>query len=266
MLDMRVRILIILSVLMVMLASCSKKEHYAIPNKANRLYVLEYHSVVADDSLVLASTMISADKMEADLKWLLENGYTTVLPRELVGGMPMPAKPVILTFDDGYRDNYECLFPLLKKYNMKAEINVLVSSVVSSERRPFLSWSQCREMSESGLVEIGSHTYNLHNSKETSEYAQGIARMTGESDDDYNDRVMGDLRKSIQIIEENVGSSVVSFAYPYGITDKYLSPYINHLFPVTFCSSEGVADISKDLHKLPRYIVTMNTSLASFME
>ncbi len=263
---MKIRILIILSLVSFFVVSCRKNEHYAQPKDYESLYVLEYHSVVAADSLVLASTMISSDKMEADLKWLSENGYTTVLPRELIGGIPLSGKTVILSFDDGYRDNYECLFPLLKKYNMKAVINVLASSVVSDERRPFLSWRQCREMSESGLVEIGSHTYNLHNPDETAEYARGISRMTGECDDDYYERVMGDLRKSVQIIEENVGTTVVSFAYPYGITSKYLSPYIDNMFPVTFCSMDGVANISEDFHMLPRYVVTTTTSLESFME
>lgn len=251
---------------MIFMVSCEKEQKYSEIKKNHKaLYVLEYHSIAADDNSVMASTFVSQQKFEADLKWLSDNGYTTVLPREIVYGVEMPEKPVILTFDDGYYDNYVYLFPLLKKYNMKAVINVLVSNIVSDERRPFLSWTHCREMVESGLVELGSHTYDLHYSDETDMHANGIARMNGESDEDYRDRVMYDLIKSVQIIEEEVGTTVVSFAYPYGITDKFIFQDIKKMFPITFCSSEGIAKFSSNMQYLPRFCITNDRDLSSFM-
>ena len=85
-----------------------------------------------------------------------------MLPRELAGGEPLPEKPLLITFDDGYRSNYELLFPLLQAYQMKAVVSIMVyMQDVSADN--FLSWDMCREMADSGLVEIGSHAYSLHN-------------------------------------------------------------------------------------------------------
>lgn len=105
---------------------------------------------------------VTAGRMEEDLKWLRDNGYHTVLPRELADGEDLPKKAVLLTFDDGYRSNYQLLYPLLEKYRMKAVISI-ITCMPDLPADNFLSWDMCREMTDSGLVEIGSHTNHLHN-------------------------------------------------------------------------------------------------------
>lgn len=78
------------------------------------LPILMYHDVTdgptSDNPMV-----VTTEKLEGDLCWLKENGYHTILPRELTAGEPLPEKPVLLTFDDGYVSNYRLLFPLLQK-------------------------------------------------------------------------------------------------------------------------------------------------------
>ena len=85
------------------------------------LPILMYHDVTdgptSDNPMV-----VTTEKLEGDLCWLKENGYHTILPRELTAGEPLPEKPVMITFDDGYVSNYHLLFPLLQKYQMKAAI------------------------------------------------------------------------------------------------------------------------------------------------
>ena len=127
--------------------------HMPIPEE-DALPILMYHHLVADGEECNDMT-VTVGRMEKDLKWLQDNGYHTVLPRELAAGDPLPEKPVLLTFDDGYRSNYELLFPLLEKYQMKAVISIItyMQDVSASN---FISWDMCREMTESGLVEIGS--------------------------------------------------------------------------------------------------------------
>ena len=135
---------------------------WQMPIPADRaLPVLMYHHIVEDGEPCNDMT-ITVSRMEQDLRWLTEHGYHTVLPRELAGGEPLPEKPLLITFDDGYRSNYELLFPLLQAYQMKAVVSIMVyMQDVSADN--FLSWDMCREMADSGLVEIGSHAYSLHN-------------------------------------------------------------------------------------------------------
>ena len=136
------------------------------------LPILMYHDVTdgptSDNPMV-----VTTEKLEGDLCWLKENGYHTILPRELTAGEPLPEKPVMITFDDGYVSNYRLLFPLLQKYQMKAAICLIVSLTDEDpEGHGHLTWDMCREMQASGLVEIGSHTYALHNLEQTATILQ----------------------------------------------------------------------------------------------
>lgn len=140
------------------------------------LPILMYHDVTdgptSDNPMV-----VTTEKLEGDLCWLKENGYHTILPRELTAGEPLPEKPVMITFDDGYVSNYRLLFPLLQKYQMKAAICLIVSLTDEDpEGHGHLTWDMCREMQASGLVEIASHTYALHNLEQNGLFCQGSQR------------------------------------------------------------------------------------------
>ena len=128
-----------------------------LPSLSPRVTVLMYHDVVPDGSPT-NGMQVTASRFEADMRWLQDNGYTTVLPRELASGEPLPDKAVMVTLDDGYAGNYTYAFPVLQKLNMKAAIAVVVSLV---DQNGMLSWDMCREMSRSGLVEIGTQAKKL---------------------------------------------------------------------------------------------------------
>lgn len=144
------------------------------------LPILMYHDVTdgptSDNPMV-----VTTEKLEGDLCWLKENGYHTILPQELTEGEPLPEKPVMITFDDGYVSNYRLLFPLLQKYQMKAAICLIVSLTDKDpEGHGHLTWDMCREMQASGLVEIASHTYALHNLEQNGDYfAKGVNGIRG---------------------------------------------------------------------------------------
>ena len=226
------------------------------------LPVLMYHHVVYDGQECNEMT-VTAGRLEQDLRWLAENGYQTVLPRELAAGQPLPEKPVLITFDDGYRSNYDLAFPLLQKYRAKAAIAIMVYMQDMSGGN-FLTWDMCREMTDSGLVEIGSHGYVIHNldgrmGNFVAGQANGVQRKKGESDMDFQCRVLEDLRYSYQRIAMELGTAPVFFAYPFGKTDPDADAYLQGLFPVTVVTGAGkyAADLSKGLWQLPRFTVTM---------
>lgn len=119
-----------------------------------RVPVLMYHGV-SDDMWGMTALFVSPADMEAQIKYLVDNGYTTIWFEDLVH-VDEIEKPVILTYDDGYADNYHELFPILKKYNVKATIFVVTGTVDNNPN--FLTSQQVRELSDSGLVSIQSHT------------------------------------------------------------------------------------------------------------
>ena len=246
------------------------KQDTVKPVVNKRITALTYHGVVSADSLVKYSTQVSVQKLETDFKWLADNGYTTILPRELLSIDTIKPKTIIITFDDGYYNNYLYMYPLLEKYGLKAEINVIVNWITEERKNGWLTWDECREMSQSGRVEIGSHTFNLHNPTNGGSYilggVNGVGREVDENDTDYIERITADLQKSKDVIKERVGIEPVSFAYPYGEGNLFINSYISDLFAITFLTNNGKFNPKGDLHLLPRKSVTMETSLKNILK
>lgn len=243
-------------------------KHEPVSYDGRRLPILMYHHVVREGETCNEMT-VTDTRLNADLQWLTENGYHTILPRELAEGKALPDKPILITFDDGYRSNYELAYPLLQKYQAKAVISIMVymQDVCASS---FLSWDMCREMEDSGLVEIGSHTYLLHNLDDrngnfTPHGINGIQRKPDESDDNFQTRVLDDIKKSQDRIEEKLQRKVTFFAYPYGIVEPDAQPLVDSLFPVTVVTKKGTADLTDGLQNLPRWTVTMKTKLSRIL-
>lgn len=226
--------------------------------------ILMYHHLIPESAATgeFDGMTVTAERLEADLLWLRENGYETVLPRELAAGEPLPEKPVMITFDDGYRSNYELLFPLLQKYQMKAAIAVIVKNQDNNSAN-HLSWDMCREMTESGLVEIGSHTYDLHQTLD--EHTRGVGRKTGEKRPGYWLRVLPDLLKSYSRIRKETGAAPTMFAYPYGATEATLLTPLHRLFRVTLTTQTGTASLRGGLYELSRYAVRMDITPAQIL-
>ena len=219
------------------------------PAGNTQLYILMYHSVVPD-GIPCNEWTTNESQLRADLQWMAEHGYTTVLPRELAAGNPLPKRAVLITFDDGYGDNYDVAFPVLMEFGAKAVISPAVV-YLETEAPGMLSWEMCREMLASELIEIGSHTYDLHDQVPGMPF--GIPRRRGESRQAYEKRVFPDIETSIQLLESNLGREITFFAYPYGQTDAWASAFLREHFAVTVTTKERVANISGGLYDLPRY-------------
>jgi peptidoglycan/xylan/chitin deacetylase (PgdA/CDA1 family) len=117
---------------------------------------------------------------------------------------PLPADAIVLTFDDGYVDFYTNAYPILKKYNLKATVYVITKFI---GRQGYIDWDMIREMQNSGLITIGSHT-TMHNN------LPSLSLST----------LSADLRTSKAELEEKLGVPVEDFCYPSG---KYNSDVVN---------------------------------------
>lgn len=185
--------------------------------------IVMYHGIT-ESSENKSEYFISRSLFENDLKWYRDKGYTTILPSQLYAyvaeGSCLPSKPILLTFDDGYCNNYTYAFPLLQKYNMKAVISIIGSdSDIASEdiyRVPAncnLSWGEIALMAKSGLVEFGNHTYNLHR---ISGGRKGANQKADESLEAYHEVLIADIAKNQEKIRSATGSAPLMFAWPYG--------------------------------------------------
>ncbi|MBO5478458.1 MAG: polysaccharide deacetylase family protein [Clostridia bacterium] len=149
------------------------------------------------------------ESFEENIKTILENGYTIISMQELNDAYnlktELPSKPIIITFDDGYYSNYEYIYPILKKYNVKVSIFIVTDKVGKKiDGKKYLGWNECLEMQNSGLVEIFSH------SKRHVFYDKLGARV-----------IRDDVKESYQEIEKNLGKQNLKvFAYPYGAYTK----------------------------------------------
>lgn len=189
--------------------------------------ILMYHGV-SDVKKIQNDYVISPQEFEDDLKALKENGYTSVFISDVISFAEnkgsLPEKPIVITFDDGYYNNYLYAYPLLKKYDFKATISPIAyySDFYSevddvSECYSHCTWTQLKEMSESGVVEIGNHTYNLHTLDGDS---MGIRKKSSETDAEYKTRLTEDITAAQNRIHDNIEKDCVVFAYPFGACSK----------------------------------------------
>lgn len=173
-----------------------------------KIPVLLYHNFVTtvpEEDPDNFNYINTPESFEENIKVLLENGYTIISMQELNDAYnlktELPSKPIVITFDDGYYSNYEYIYPILKKYNVKASIFVVTDKVGKEiDGIKYLGWDECLEMQKSGLVEIFSHSkrHVFYDKLPVTE-------------------IRNDVIESYKVIEEYLGNkSSQVFAYPYG--------------------------------------------------
>ena len=195
------------------------------------------------------------EEFENDLKYLADNGYTAVTVAELIDyvylGEPLPNKPVMLTFDDGYYNNYVHAFPLLKKYGVKMVLSVICRNADEFSQYPgesidyaHATWEQINEMIDSGFVEIQNHSYDMH--RYTSSQ-HGCLQKKGEGGRDYELRFTGDVAEAQEDIWRMTRCLPMAFAYPYGKYDASTESMLEEMgFLATFTCDFGINKITRD--------------------
>lgn len=153
-----------------------------------------YHLILDEPYSSETELFVKPEVFDETLRLLSKDGYNYLFADEYFKGNG--SKSVVLTFDDGYEDNYTNMFPILKKYSAKATV-FLITDLIGSAG--YLTEDQIREMSESGLVRFGSHTKTHCSMIEISE-----------------DSVRAELSKSKRIIEDLTGCQCSTLAYPGG--------------------------------------------------
>lgn len=202
-------------------------KRFAIPEDVD-VPVLMYHAV-SDYMWGISELFVSPSEMEKQLAYLVENGYDPIWFEDL-SHVEDYDKPVILTFDDGYDDNYTELFPLLQKYQVKATIFIIGNAMGMSHK---MTAEQVKELSDSGLVSIQSHGYTHNNmdamGAEELEYELGetwrvLTRVTGKIPSVLCYPSGRYYSKTLEIAEKyyNFGLKMNGNLYNTSVDDPYL--------------------------------------------
>ncbi len=214
--------------------------------------ILMYHEVKDDRP---GKDAIQPWELENDLRWLAENGYTAVTMAELVayvyGGAPLPERPVVLSFDDGYLNNYVNVLPLLRHYRAKIVLSLLGKNTDDFTEHPsssldyaHVTWTQLNEMLDSGLVEVQNHSYNLHG---FTSRRIGCRQRPGESDAAYERLLTEDVEKLQDELFLRTGRVPQTFAYPYGAYSDLADAVLRELgFRATLTCDFGVNMLTDD--------------------
>ena len=226
---------------------------------STRVPILMYHHLSED---VTNSEMVSPEQFEAQIRALSEAGYTGVSFDELqayvLRGEPLPDKPVVITFDDGYESNYTLAYPILQKYSMKATIFAIGVSFGTDHYKdtdyaitPHFGAAEAVEMTASGLISIQSHTYDMHQwpPYETgSAVRENILQLPGESEEAYVQALTEDFTRSRALLEDATGRPVDVLAYPAGQYSTLAQVTLQSLgVHVTLSTNPGINTVVKGL-------------------
>ncbi|MDX2100013.1 MAG: polysaccharide deacetylase family protein [Leptolyngbyaceae cyanobacterium bins.59] len=173
--------------------------------KQARVPILMYHDILPEKQVFFD---VTPEEFEAHLQLIQKNGLTPITMQQLVmhlrTGAPLPKKPVLLTFDDGYSGHYDYVYPLLKKYGYPGVFSIYPSKVGKKIGRSSLTWDQLREMVKDPLVTIASHSVTH----------PPDLRALPEA------KLRDEIFESKRVLETELGIPIPYFTYPAGFYDK----------------------------------------------
>jgi poly-beta-1,6-N-acetyl-D-glucosamine N-deacetylase len=258
---------------------------------ANSYRVLCYHDVQEDVRVGPDPYAVDTAQLVSQFAWLKENGFHVIGLDDVIaargGKRALPAKAVLLSFDDGYRSAYTRVFPLLKLFNYPAVVALSghwleapADGTVEYEGREvprsrFLSWEQVSEMAGSGLVEIASHSYDLHRGIAADSQGSLVPALVayrvetgGAHEDDraHAARVRADLARNSALIKARTGRAPRLMVWPYGRDSGQAIEIARELgMPFAMNLDGGANDSGGDLSRIRRDVVTNNPALGDFI-
>jgi biofilm PGA synthesis lipoprotein PgaB len=255
--------------------------------KEQNFLVLNYHDIVGAEGAKppFNSMDVSVDHLEEQLAWLKKNGYNIVGVQNVLdaaaGKDTLPDKSVLLTFDDGYESFYTHVFPILKKHHYSATVSLVGAWMdgnlaTYNGTKPLLNWNQVREMVQSGLVEIGSHSYDLHKgipaNPQGNTQAAAVTRLYDdpmlvyENDEEYRDRIHNALLKSAEFIFQHAGVRPRVMVWPYGEYNQITVQASREAgMPMTMGLADNFNTVA-NISALRRLIMVNNPGVKQFIE
>lgn len=224
--------------------------------------ILMYHSISSSTNPLFKRWAVPPELFDAHLSYLKQQRYTPITVTDLVqarvrrGEAALPARPVVLTFDDAYADFYDAAFPALQRYGFVATLYIPTAYIGGTcgwmrregeAERPMANWRQLAEISAGG-VECGGH---------------GHVHM--QMDALPSSAAADEIRSSKTIIEEHLGREVLSFAYPHGWTTSSIKRMVQAAGYSSACAVKNMpSSAADDPFELPRLVVAGDASEDTF--
>lgn len=244
--------------------------------------VLMWHNLAEESS---GDMTISVDTFRAQIEALHEAGFKTVSLQQLYDyvhfGTELPEKPIVLTFDDGYFSNYEYAFPILQEYGMQATIFAIGVSVGKDTYKdtdhamtPHFGADEAREMVDSGLISVQSHTFDMHQwppfEDGNAQVRETLLPFDGEADADYEAAVEADFAESRELLESITGQPVNALAFPEGAyvtltQDALRSAGAELTFTTVRAVNTVVKGLPQSLCAMPRFGMTESTDMTALV-
>lgn len=213
-------------------------------NAENKVPILTYHSI--DNSGSVIST--SPEKFRRQMQYLNDSSFNVISLEKIVScirkNRSFPPKSVAITFDDGFKNNYDIAYPVLKEYGFSAIIFLVTGYCARNNRwqgQPpetpeldLLQWDEIKEMANNG-IDFGAHTVNHPN----------LLELTLE-------QAENEIVDSKKEIEARLGKNIMCFAYPYGKKNNKFSKVLSDEFQCAVTTELKVTNLDSDIYSLPR--------------
>lgn len=211
--------------------------------EGKKVPVLMYHAV-SDNCWGSSELFVSPSTLDAQIALLLENGYTLITFEDF-DHLDEIEKPIMLTFDDGYDDNYTDLFPILQKYRVKATVFMITNDIGKNHK---LTAEQITEMSNSGLVSIQSHTMSH----------EFLSNMNEE-------QLHTELSQSKLVLARLTGKEPFVLCYPTGKYSDLSLKVTKEYYEFGLLMSSGLYTTGGDPYLIRRYYVPRGLSASSLL-
>ncbi|NNH39714.1 poly-beta-1,6-N-acetyl-D-glucosamine N-deacetylase PgaB [Acinetobacter terrae] len=249
------------------------------------LTVIGYHEIINTENALIPEYAVSTTQFQQHIDWLKKNGFHFINVDQLIqahqGKYSLPKKPVLLTVDDGYASFYQNAYPIVKANKIPVVLAVVGSWLEPKEdqsidfsgeqlqRNQMLSWAELKEMQDSGLVEMASHSYNLHrgivgNPQGNFEPA-AVTRLydpksaSYEDDSHYQQRISNDLKQNNQLLIAHGLKSPRVMVWPYGHYNMQTVKIAKQLgMPVAISLDDGADSAKSSLGQLNRILIEGN--------
>ena len=247
-----------------------------------------YHDVRNDvfGKLYPDSNALNTQHLIQHFQWLKDNDYTVISRKTLQdakdGLITLPTKAVLLTFDDGFNSFYETIFPILRTFEYPATFAIVTDWIENNDHtipygkkslsaKDFITWEQIKEISDSGLIEIASHSHNLHQgvvaNPQLNVQPSATSRIYNsgyESDEFYRQRIKNDLQSSIDLIKLHTGKAPQTIVWPYGSYSDLIWSIAKDLgFESSLTLGTGENTLHGNEH-IDRHLIDENPSLKEF--
>ena len=253
------------------------------------LTILSYHEIADKADALTPAYAVTPTNFLRQMDWLRNHGYRFVSVDDVLasraGKKPLPDRAVLVTFDDAYQSVHVHAWPVLKMFRIPAVVSVVGSWLDAKEvvdvdgkaqpRRMMISWEALREMRQSGLVEVGSHSWDLHrgivanpqgNLQSAATSRRWLPEQKRHEDEaSYRRRIEADLSRSVTEIRKHTGKAPRVITWPYGRYNATTAAVAERLgFQVGLTLLDGANGPDTPLLALRRLIVDRELTLPAF--